>query len=116
MPATQGGSSQQVKEHEELEHQRRAADQLDVAGENSSQRPRPVQPADGDQEPQRHGQGHRRDREHDRHAGRVEAAATGTVPAGPSRRRSVGRLIDLERTRESSSARVWASVQIPYFS
>ena len=39
-----------------------------------------------------------------------------TGARAPSRRRSVGRSTTVERPRRSWPARVWASVQIPYFS
>ena len=116
MPATQGGSRQQVEEDEELEHQRRAADQLDVAGQHRPQRPRPVQPAER------------------RSTARAPSPAASSVTestivtsaassssdrycrrsAQPARVRPAGDAWSGARSQPASS--FWASVQMPYFS
>ena len=60
---------QQEENHEQLQHQRRAAQDLDVPHQQPAQRRRAVQAADRHQQPQQHRQRHRQARQKNRHAG-----------------------------------------------
>ena len=115
-PRDPGRQLQQVEQDEKLEHQRRAADQLDVAGQEPRKRPRPVEPADRHEQADRHRQRHRGDRQRDRHQRRVEQRGSGSGTSRPASRSPRGS-VRVDRIGPSNSASsLWASVQMPYCS